>query len=255
MLFRSFEKSQLYYPTSTIEFTPEDVGLPYEDVYFLASDGIRLNGWFIKAADPLATVLFCHGNGGNIGHRVELIALLNRLRLNMFIFDYRGYGRSSGSPNELGTYRDALAAFDYVSGLDDVDIRRTIIYGRSLGGTIAIYLATRVDCAGLIIENTPTSIVDLGKEIYPFLPVARLASNRYEAESRIAAVGMPVLIIHSRYDELVPFRHGRQLYEAAVEPKEFYATSVGHNEIPSLAEPSYLQTIAAFIGKCLDGEI
>jgi fermentation-respiration switch protein FrsA (DUF1100 family) len=251
ILFRAFERRQLYFPIRAIDATPGQIGLPYEDIYFLTSDGLKLNGWFIPADDPLATVLFCHGNGGNIGHRLEMIEFLYRLGFNTFIFDYRGYGQSEGSPNEEGTYRDALAAFNYVCGRQEVDARKTVIYGRSLGGAIAIDLATRVECAGLISESCPTSIVEMGRKLYPFLPVARLASNRYEAINKIGQADMPVLIIHSRNDEMIPYAHGQRLFDVAAPPKEFITTYGYHNDSPATAGEEYHTKLPKFIARCV----
>lgn len=252
-LFRSLEFRQLYFPTRAIEATPRDIGLRYEDISFPSPDGLTLNAWFVAAENPAATVLFCHGNGGNISHRLELLEFFNRLRLNVLIFDYRGYGRSEGSPYEEGTYWDALGAFTYLVGRDDVDAEKTILYGRSLGGAIAVDLATRVECAGLICENCPSSIVEMAKIHYPIPRIENLISNRYEAIARIAQVKMPVLIIHSRHDELVPFEQGRRLFEAAEEPKEFLATFASHNDPPSMMNQEYRERLARFVERCLGG--
>ena len=135
---RWFEWSNIYFPYKFVEANPKDIGLSYEDVYFETSDGAKLNGWFIPAkAPPRATVIFCHGNAGNISHRLDIIRMLNSLGLNIFIFDYRGYGRSRGWPTEKGTYLDLEAAHEYVLNRDDIDKEKIIVYGKSLGGAVA----------------------------------------------------------------------------------------------------------------------
>ena len=175
-----FERKNVYFPTREIEGVPEDIGLKYQDIYFETKDGIKLNGWFVPAEDATGTVLFCHGNGGNISHRLGSINVFHQLKFNVFIFDYRGYGRSKGRVSEKGTYRDALAAHQYITSRQDVDKENIIIFGRSLGGAIAIDVAGKIRARALIVESTFTSIKDIGKEIYPFLPIGLIVELTIE---------------------------------------------------------------------------
>lgn len=245
---RYLERRSLYYPERRLGFTPLAVGLDYEDVYFEASDGVRLNGWFIPAKGAKASLLYCHGNGGNISDRLPIIEIFHRIRLNVFIFDYRGYGKSQGRLSEKGTYLDAMAAYNYLISRKEDAI---VIYGKSLGGVIAVDLAQRVKAAALISESTFTSTVDIAREIYPFLPVRFMVRMKYDALSKIGDVDMPKLIIHSNDDEIIPFRQGQRLFEAAREPKEFYQMRGGHNEATLMATDEFGARIEAFLNKYL----
>ncbi len=246
VLVKYFERKSIYFPTREIEITPGDFGLDYEDITFRTQDGVELNGWFIPAKPSKVCLLFCHGNGGNISHRLESIRMFHHIGLSVFIFDYRGYGRSRGVATERGTYLDALAAYQWLSKRGEP----IFIFGRSLGGTIAIDLATRVEVTGLICESSFTSVMDMAKDIYRFRPPDWSISNRYDALLRIGEVRVPVLFIHSREDKMVPFQHGQRLFEAAREPKEFYILRGGHNEGFLMMGDEYTTTIEKFIKKC-----
>lgn len=228
---RWFERSNIYFPYRRIESTPDLIGLEYEDIYIETSDGVKLNGWFILAKDPpRATVLFFHGNAGNISHRLEIIKIFNDLDLNVFIIDYRGYGRSGGFPSEKGTYLDAQAAYDYLISRDDVDKEKIVIYGKSLGGAVAIDLATKVYARALISESAFTSVADIGQEVYPFLPIRLITTIKYDSLSKINKIDESKLIIHSKDDEIIPYHHGKKLFDSASDPKELYSMRGGHNE-------------------------
>ncbi|MGB2662251.1 MAG: alpha/beta hydrolase [Candidatus Omnitrophota bacterium] len=245
---RWFERSSVYFPYRAIESTPALIGLPYEDIYFETSDGVKINAWFIPAPGvPRGTILFCHGNAGNISHRLEIIKMLNDLDLNVFIFDYRGYGKSGGSPSEKGTYLDALAAYEYLESRDDVDKERIIVHGKSLGASVTIDLATKVTPRAVISESAFTSIADIGQEIYPFLPMKLINTIKYDNLSKIETLKMPKLIIHSRDDEIIPFHHGKKLFDKAAEPKEFYQMKGSHNEGILIYRDEYLQRIDEFL--------
>ena len=211
-------------------FSPADVKLDYEDVAFTASDGIALTGWFVPAPDARFTVLFCHGNGGNIMYRLDTLTLFGGLGLSCFVFDYRGYGNSAGKPTEQGTYRDARAAYDWLTQTKQVPAEQVVVLGRSLGGSIAAHLAAQVPVAGLVIESAFTSYPDIGAKFYPFMPVRPLARYKYNTRAYLAEVRCPVLIMHSRSDELVPFEFGERLFAAAHEPKRFVELAGGHND-------------------------
>lgn len=220
----------LYQPAHEITCTPAELGLDFENVNFESEDGMQLSGWYIPAADTRLTVLFCHGNGGNIMHRLDSVSIFNNLGANCFIFDYRGYGQSQGRPTEQGTYLDAMAAYKWLTEAKNISADGIIIFGRSLGGSIAAQLAANVKAAGLVLESTFTSYIDMGKKYYPYLPVGWFAKYRYDTVEYLKDVRCPVMVIHSGEDELVPFEFGRQLYEAANEPKEFVEIFGGHND-------------------------
>ena len=244
---RWMERSSIYYPRREVEATPDEIDLRFEDVYFTSSDGVKLNGWFIPAENPRGTVLVCHGNAGNIGHRLDKIRIFNELGLNVFIFDYRGYGRSAGSPSEKGTYLDARAAYDHLMSRDDIDKEKIVVYGKSLGGAIAIDLATRVPVRAVISNSAFTSTVDMAKGMYPFLPVKYFVSMKYDTISKVGRLKAPKLIIHSGEDEIVPFRHGERLFEAAAEPKEFYRMRGEHNDSIYVYEEEFKRNIHLFL--------
>ncbi|MEY4385073.1 MAG: hypothetical protein RLY20_356 [Verrucomicrobiota bacterium] len=233
MLLRWFEHSQTYHPTRTFYADATQLGRPWEEAHFAASDGVKLHGWFFPANtnSPRSNlaVAICHGNGGNISHRLGLYDALLAKGLNVFAFDYRGYGRSEGKPNEPGTYLDAVAAHAWLrqKGFAPTNI---IAYGESLGGGIASELVVRETCGGLVLEKTFTSLTDLGSELYPYLPVRTLGSIRYDTRSRLPRIHIPVLILHSRADSLIPFHHAENNFATANEPKWFAEMSGDHND-------------------------
>ena len=220
----------LYGPMREVPYTPGELGLDFESVVFKSSDGLLLSGWYIPAENSEFTVLFCHGNGGNMSHRLDSISILHNLGLNCFIFDYRGYGQSEGKPSEEGTYLDARAAYKWLTEEKNESADDIILFGRSLGGTIAAQLAGKVEVKALIIESSFTSYVDISKKFYPYMPVRWFAKFSYKTVDYVKDVHCPVMIIHSRNDELVPFEFGCRLYEAANEPKEFIEISGSHND-------------------------
>lgn len=232
VMLRWFEHSQVYHPSRQLEPVDASSRRLFQDVTFRASDGVELNGWFFPAAtnSPRAqwAFLICHGNGGNISHRLELCTtLLSETGANVFIFDYRGYGRSRGKPGEEGTYRDAQAAFEW---LRQKGIQHIILFGESLGGGVASEVALREPVAGLILQSTFTSIPDIGKELYPWLPVRWISTIRYDTHSKLPRIKVPVLLMHSRTDNLIHFHHAEENFAAANEPKQFCELHGGHNE-------------------------
>ncbi len=245
--FKWFERRCIYYPTREIEFTPESISLRFEDVYFTTSDGIKLNGWFIPAANSETTLIFLHGNAGNISHRMGSIQIFNRLGLNVFIFDYRGYGKSNGRPYEEGTYLDAKAAYDYVARTKEVNRDKIILYGESLGGAIAYELATTARAGAVITLGTFSSIVDMGKVMYPFLPIKLIARTEYDTLSKVAVARIPKLFIHSADDEIIPIEQGRNLFSRACEPKEFYEMRGGHNDGIFTYESEFCEKVTSFL--------
>lgn len=237
-------------PGRELTASPSDIGLAYEDVAIATEDGLRLHGWFVPAAGTeRATLLFFHGNAGNISHRLESIRQFHELGLAMLIVDYRGYGRSEGRPSEEGTYRDAAAAWEYLTAERGVAASDVVVFGRSIGGSIAAWLAARRAPRALIVESSFASLTSLGQELYPFLPVRLLSRYRYPTAEYVAAADCPVLVIHSRADEIIPFRHGERIYEAAGEPRMFLALDGPHNGAHVLDEARYLAGLEQFLGE------
>lgn len=228
MLMYALQFRLVYHPQKTIEATPSGAGLQYEDVTFQTEDDIKLHGWFVPADSAALTVLYFHGNAGNISGRLETIQLLHRLGLNVFMFDYRGYGKSQGRPSEEGTYRDAQAAWNYLRSEQQLADSTIVIMGRSLGGAVAAWLSARESPAASIIESTFTSAPELGSDLYPWLPVRWLIKYEYNTLEQLKQIESPVFMAHSRQDQVVPFHHGRALFEAANQPKTFIELRGSH---------------------------
>jgi fermentation-respiration switch protein FrsA (DUF1100 family) len=246
-----FQSHFIYFPEREIAATPNEIGLSHEPVSFESADGVKLAGWFIPAEQSRGAVLFCHGNAGNISHRLESIQAFHRLGLSIFIFDYRGYGESEGRITEKGTYLDAEAAWTYLVEQRQVDPTEIVIFGRSLGGTIAAWLAQDHTPKALIIESTFTSVRDIAAQLYPYLPVRLMSRFSYSAIDYIRGVNCPVLIVHSRDDEMIPVSHGRRLFEAANEPKQFLEIRGSHNEGFIVSAQQYHDELDSFISEHL----
>jgi uncharacterized protein len=295
---RWFERANLYFPDKHEFATPDQVGLPYEDVWMRTSDGVRIHGWFILASKQgLAgsqglsglsgsanqtvptglngqtgqtgkTLLFCHGNAGNISHRLDKVKRLLPLGVNVFLFDYRGYGQSDGRPSEQGTYRDGDAAYQWLvqklsfpraSGgnpaMDpppetarDDGKRKIILYGESLGGAVAAELAVRhPEAAGLILESAFTSTVDMARRFFPRLPARWVIRNRYDTFSKVRGMRMPLLVLHSRQDDIVPFSMAERNLAAAGGPKQLAELVGDHNEGYIDSGSRYTEPILKFV--------
>ena len=245
---RYFEWKNLYYPARKITMTPEAARLEYEDINFIAEDGNQLHGWWIPHENPKGTVIVCHGNAGNIGDRVWVAADFHLLGLNVFLFDYRGYGNSKGLTSEKGIYRDARAAYEVVrTKHNDAEDIPVVVYGRSLGGAVAIQLALDKPVKGVIVESSFTSTVDMGKKLYPLLPVKLFCRDRYYASEKISRIDVPVVIAHSPDDHLIPFSMGKELYAQANEPKQFFELTGGHNDSGWSTSKHYWEGLKAYI--------
>ena len=232
------QSNLVFMPSQDVIETPATVGIKYEDIQLKTKDNVNLAAWFIPAKDnnPLGKVviLFCHGNGGNISHRVSYLPIFKELGLSTFLFDYRGYGRSEGKPTEEGTYSDVEAAWQYLTQEKQIPPQKIIIYGESLGGAIASYLAEktaqeRQNAAGLILASTFTSITDRAGELYPFLPIRLLSRFSYNSRDRLPNIKIPLLVIHSTEDEIIPFHHGDRNFQVANEPKKLVKLRGDHN--------------------------
>ena len=246
------DRQFIFFPDQELVGTPGDRGLEYEEVFFSASDGVKLHGWFVPS-EKEATLLWFHGNAGNIGHRLENLEMLHsRLGVNVFIFDYRGYGRSKGSASEKGTYLDAEAAIEYVRSRQGPDNKESLVlFGRSLGCAVAVEMATRHRVRGIILESPFTSIRAMGQRTYPFLPVgilSRLVEARYDSLSKIGEVHSPLMIIHGDRDDTVPIELARELFEAANEPKRFYTIEgADHNDTYWVGGETYFDALRRFV--------
>ncbi len=245
---RLLEQKSLYYPFKNIDATPETIGLDYEEVNIMTADGLRLSAWFIPSEESRAVLLFCHGNGGNISHRLEKIMILNRLGLDILIFDYRGYGKSSGRPSENGLYIDAEAVYDHMVNERRQPPQKIIGYGESLGSPVVINLALKREMAGIIIEEAFTSVKDMAKKHFPFIP-AFLLKNGYNSLKMIKNVQIPKLVFHSVNDEIVPFEQGERIFNRASEPKKFIELRGGHNDAFIVSSEIYSSGIDRFVAR------
>ena len=246
-----FQNSLMYHPVKELPYTPSDIGLTYEEVWFSTDDGISIHGWYVAALEERGTVLFSHGNAGNISGRLETIRMLHGLGLNVLIYDYRGYGKSEGHPNEEGTYRDALAAWNFLVQEKNISEDKIVIMGRSLGGAVSARLATQTAPAALILESTFTSAKDLAQELYPFVPVRWLMRAEYPTADYLQQISVPVLILHSREDRLIPFHHGQELYQKAKDPKDFFEMDGGHGESHVVTGADYIAKLDQFFNEVL----
>ena len=259
LLMALFERSLIFFPTRYPDgmwdtgVAARGSGCAIDDHFFTAGDGTRLHGWWCRKldADPAAPVLlFFHGNAGNLSHRADLlIELATRSPASVFVVGYRGYGRSEGHPNEAGLYLDARAAWKYLTEERGVGADRIVIFGKSLGGGVAIDLALEAPAAGLVVESSFTSIPDMAGAHYPFVPKF-LVRTQMNSVLKVPFVSLPKLFIHSREDRVVPYRLGRELFDAASEPKRFYeVVGAGHNETWLVGGDSYFQTLSEFIAE------
>ena len=241
----------IYFPDSTIYQDPGDFGLEFEDVYLTTSDGVRIHGWFVPGSGG-PTLIWFHGNGGNISNRADNIAGLNRrLGVSILIIDYRGYGLSEGSPNEQGTYLDAEAAMAHALSRPDVDPERLVLFGRSLGCAVAAEMAVRHDVYAVVLESPFTSISAMASRAYPFLPgLGLLTGNMYDTLGKTARIDAPVMVLHGDSDEIVPFEMGREVFDAATEPKRFYRIrGAGHNDTYAVGGAPYLDALGSFLAE------
>lgn len=252
LLIYFFQPKLIYYPHNEVSATPELISLDYEDITLTTNDGVEINAWWIPNQNARGTLLFLHGNAGNISHRLDSINIFHQLDLSVLIIDYRGYGNSNGKPSEQGTYNDAETAWNYLTNEKNIKPDEIIIFGRSLGAAVATWLVEKHSAAGLILESSFTSIADIGKYYYPYLPTSLLARIKYPSVTRMTNITSPTLVIHSPNDEIIPYEHGKQLFEAANNPKVFLNINGGHNEGFMVSGKQYTDGLNRFISDIVE---
>ena len=242
------DKYFIFFPESDLIGSPAERGLEFEDVDFTAADGVKLHGWFIPGRSDIMWLWF-HGNAGNISHRLDNIAVLHRsLGVNVFIFDYRGYGRSEGSVSEKGIYMDAEAALAYLRSREDVDQSKLVLFGRSLGCAAAVEVAAQHETYAVILESPFTSTRAMANRLYPFLRLGFLLTTRLDSLSKIDGVRAPLMVLHGDSDQTVPIDLGRELFDAANEPKRFYVIEgADHNDTYLVGGDAYLEALQDFL--------
>jgi fermentation-respiration switch protein FrsA (DUF1100 family) len=251
VLVYGFQSHLVFFPGTGREavVTPQSYSLRFETVWISTADGETLHAWWVPAESARGTVLFFHGNAGNISHRVDYLQMFHRLRYSTLIVDYRGYGKSTGTPSEAGTYRDAEAAWEYLLTVRGARPQDIVIAGESLGAAVATRLATQTTPRAVVLLSTFTSVNDLGAQVYWFLPVRLLSRIGYDNVANLKRIRVPVFIAHSRDDDIVPYAHGRKLYEAASEPKTFLEMRGGHNDGFVFMRTEWAAELAAFLDR------
>ncbi len=238
----------MFRPTRDFPLTPDQFDLRPEDIFFTASDGIRLHGWLFQTDPDAPYLLFCHGNAGNICDRLPNVKLLLDIPVNVFIFDYRGYGKSEGSPTEEGVYGDAEAAWDFITKEKGIKAEHIVVYGRSLGGAIAINLALNRPVTALILESTFYSLKELAGKSFPYIFFYPFIPSRFNNAEKIKRIRIPLFIIHGDSDTTVPWRHGKRLFEIANPPKQFWLVKGAHHtDSYEIAPQEYLKRFRDFI--------
>ena len=242
------ERRLIYHPEKGLTSDPSKLGLAYEDVVFTAGDDVQLHGWYVPGSRDV-TFLWFHGNAGNISHRLgNLKEMHDELAVNIFIFDYRGYGQSQGTPSEQGTYLDAKAALDSLKSREDLSTRKIVYYGRSLGGALAVELATQEPPYGLVLESSFPSVPYVAQKANPFLPLWRLLRTKYDSAAKVPHLQVPLLQIHGDSDDTVPLEAGKVLFEAANTPKDFYVIpGADHNDTYLVGGMAYWEKLREFI--------
>lgn len=252
----AFQEKLIYAPTRDVFTDPAKAhGLDFEELELVTEDGVRICAWYTPAENPRAVLLFCHGNGGNLAHRVDVIKGYRDLGLSSLLFDYRGYGKSEGRPSEQGTYLDAQAAWNHLVEERGIDPGRIILVGRSLGGPIAAHIAAKHRPAGLSLEAAATSAAEAGQQMFPFLPVSLLLRHRYDTVAWLRDVTCPVMVSHGVRDRVIRFSHGKRLYELAREPKRFLELHGDHLEAHLDGTRDYPEALSRFVDDCVgDGQ-
>ena len=249
-----FQKSQVFWPQRYPNgiWEPAQFGVPAQDVFFESADGVKLHAWWVPRKKALGTVLYCHGNTGNISTRIGALAQFRRLRMNVFAFDYRGYGRSKGEPSEAGVFRDVQAAYDQITGPLSQRPGSVILFGHSLGGAIAIDAALHREVAGLVVQSSFTQVRDMARAVMPWGPLGLIARNEFRSIAKVGLIAAPKLFIHGSDDPTVPLEMGRRLFEAAADPKEWYEIArAGHNDVYHQGGWRYFWRLQRFFRRCV----
>jgi hypothetical protein len=251
LLVRLLENRFIYFPPRDAEAvaSPASYGLRVEDVWVGTGNGLRLHAWFLRAPSSPRVLLVFHGNAQNLGHGLGRLRMLARLGVNVLALDYRGYGKSEGSPDEVGIYRDAEAAYRYLTEIQGFHPKNIVLYGQSLGGAVAIDLASRHECGGLIVESSFTTGREMARRAFRIPLLEYLIESRFDSLAKIKKVRSPILITHGTRDEVVPFSMGQRLYEAAPEPKTFLPVKdAGHNDVFEVGGEKYLEALRTLVG-------
>ncbi|MGH8617347.1 MAG: alpha/beta hydrolase [Burkholderiales bacterium] len=227
--------------------TPQTMGLAFDDVQLSTEDGATLAAWWVPRADARGTVVLFHGNAGSIASRIPYAAMFHKLGYATLLVEYRGYGRSTGTPSEAGTYRDAEAAWRYLTETRKLKPERIVVMGESLGGGVATWLAAKYKPGALILASSFTSLIDVGADVYWFLPVRLIGRTRYDSLSRMTDIDCPVLVAHSQEDEIIPVSHGQALFLAAPDPKLFVKLAGGHNDGFLYVRPEWAEVVGVFL--------
>jgi len=251
------EKTLVYEPAERSVRAPDSsMALAERRVAYPSTDDVSIAAWIVPAVPASEMwLLVCHGNLGNIGfrQRPEFYELVRGLGINLLAFDYRGYGESTGSPDEQGLYADATASYQYLTRTLGVPPDHIVIFGHSLGSAVAIELASRVPAAGLIVEGAFTSVVDRGQELFPVFPVSLISTQRFPSLDRIASVAMPKLFLHSPDDTVIPYAHGRRLFDAAHAPKRLVNVRGGHDDAFRVDRAVYAAAMAQLFREVMSG--
>jgi hypothetical protein len=233
-------------------WNPRPHGLPAVDVWFESLDGTNLHGWWIPHRRARATLLYCHGNSGSIAHQIGAMRFLRRLRANLFVFDYRGYGRSGGRPSEAGLYRDVRAAWRQVVDVLGQARSSVLLFGHSLGGAVAVDCALEHAPAGLIVQSSFTDMRQAARAVFPTSPVHWMARSRFRSIDKVARLETPKLFVHGDADGTLPVVMSERLHAAAADPKELYVVrGAGHNDVYRHGGPAYQRRLGRFIGACV----
>ena len=250
-----FQARLVYFPQvqRDIAATPKAYGLDFDSLRLTTEDGETLSAWWVPHGSPAGAVLILHGNAGNISHRIDYLTMFHRLGYSALIIDYRGYGTSTGTPSEEGTYRDAMTGWNWLTGARGVPARDIVVVGESLGGAVAVWLASQVTPGALVVASSFTSVPNLGAQVYPFIPVRMICRFSYDSISKVGSIRAPVLIAHSRDDDIIPFSHGRALFDAAAQPKAFLEMRGGHNDGFIFMRDEWVKQLGAFLERARAG--
>lgn len=241
-------EGMIFHPTPGAELRPEQLGLAGEDVFLETEDGVRVHAFWLPAEGASRALLFLHGNAGNASHRLPNARELVRLGIHVLLLDYRGYGLSEGRPSEAGVYADARAALAHLRDARGVPDSRSVLFGRSLGGAVAVELARGRELAGVVLESTFSSMRDVAR--LHFGPLGALSGSRFESAAKIGEMRSPLLFIHGDRDEIVAHELGRRLFERAPEPKSFETLAgAGHNDTVQVGGRAYFERIRAFLDR------